>query len=199
MRTASLCLALVAMVCPLGLAVPAFATQTVSGTSSAWVSTDPGFEGWNKYCFEIDWQDGHGLSHIDIFLGLEPCCVCTPGYFAFADTVGMSTGTTNGDTCTVWWHGAFNCDGDPTIPNGEPLVKFEYYENHCEPGTVVSAYLCFYSVAAPSQPGVFTDAIGVKFAGYTEKGDLVGVLPTCEDAISAAETSAWGKVKALFR
>lgn len=199
MSTAKWCFSLAAVAWALGLALPSFATQTVSGTSSAWVSTDPGFEGW-KYCFEIHWEDGQGLSHIDIFLGLGTCsCVCTTGYFAFADTVGMSTGTTNGDTCTVWWHGAFNCYGDPTIPDGEPLVKFEYYENDCEPGTVVTAYLCFYSVAAPSPPGVFTDAIGVKFAGYSEKGDLVGVLPTCDDAYSAVETSVWGKVKALYR
>jgi hypothetical protein len=183
--------------CILFLVLPVAATPDVEATSSASYWSDVGL--W-EYCFEIYWHDGHGLSHFDVFLGLEGCaCVCSPGYFAFADTVGYSTGTTNGDTCTVYWHADFQCYGDPTIPNGDPLIKFEPYENGCEPGTEVTAYVCFYSVAPPTHQDTFPDAIGLKFGQNTEKGDLVGVLPSCDDEASGAASSTWGSVKALYR
>jgi hypothetical protein len=105
--------------------VPLSAQEHIWGTSSAALSNDPGFEGYWKYCFEISWDvtgyDGYGVSHIDILLGLELCpCVCFDGYFAFADTVGSGPGTTNGSGCTVYWYGYFECEGDPTVPDGGP-------------------------------------------------------------------------------
>jgi hypothetical protein len=195
--------ALVATLVLAGVASAA-AQECVWGTSTAELSSDPGYGGYWKYYMDIGWDvtsyNGHGVSHIDFFLGLEECeCVCAQGYFAFTDTVGMGPGTPNGGECTVYWYGTFECEGDPTIPDGVPLIKFQYFEDDCEPDKVGTVHLCFYSVAAPVPSGTFTDALAVKFGPYFEKGDLVGVLPSCETAYSAAETSAWGSLKALFR
>jgi hypothetical protein len=183
--------------------VPLSAQEHIWGTSSAALSNDPGFEGYWKYCFEISWDvtgyDGYGVSHIDILLGLELCpCVCFDGYFAFADTVGSGPGTTNGSGCTVYWYGYFECEGDPTVPDGEPTNKFQYFEDACEPNEVGWAEICFYSVAAPTPVGCFIDALGIKFGPYFEKGDLDGVLPTCDWAYSGMTASTWGQIKALF-
>jgi hypothetical protein len=188
----------------LALATTAGTQEYVWGTSTAEISTGPDYPGYWRYLIEIGWDvtnyNGYGLSHIDVFLGLEGCaCVCAPGYFAFTDTVGSGPGTPNGGPCTVYWYGTFNCEGDPTIPDGVPLVKFEYYEDTCEPDKVGSASLCFYCVAAPTPPGTFVDALGVKFGPEFEKGDLVGVLPTCDNAYSETDPSTWGKLKALYR
>jgi hypothetical protein len=190
--------------CLLVAGTPSSAQEYVSGTSTAELTADIGYEGYWKYCIEITWDvtgyNGYGLSHADVFLGLENCiCVCDSGYFAFADTVGSGPGTPNGGPCTVYWYGMFLCDGDPTIPDGMPLIKFEYYENDCEPGEAGSVCFCFYSIAAPTTVGTFTDALGIKFGPDFEKGDLVGVLPSCETAYSGFEQSTWGTVKALYR
>jgi hypothetical protein len=185
-------------------AVSLAAQEFVWGTCTAELTSDPGYEGYWKYCIDMGWDvtgyDGHGLSHVDVFLGLEDCeCVCSEGYFAFTDTVGSGPGTLNGGPCTVYWHGTFNCEGDPTIPDGVPLIKFQYFEGECEPDKAGSASVCFYSVASPVPAGTFIDAFGIKFGPYFEKGDLVGVLPSCDTAHSVTETSVWGRLKALFR
>jgi hypothetical protein len=79
-----------------------------------------------------------------------------------------------------------------------PLVKFEPYENHCEPDVEGWAYLCFYSVAEPIQID-HCDCVGIKFAGDFAIGSLTGVLPGCDTAYSPTDAAAWGNIKALYR
>ncbi len=181
-------------------AASAASGQAIWGTSTASPATEPGYEGYWKYCFDIEWDTtsygGYGLSHSSVFLGLEDCsAACSPGAFAFADTVGSSGGD---DDCTVWYYALFECGGDPHFPQFPfPTIKFEYYEDDCEPGGVGSAHLCFYSIFVPSPPADHPNRLGIKFGLSTETGPLDGQLPMCET--SPAETVSWGTIKSLYR
>jgi hypothetical protein len=187
--------------CILALTVSVHAQPYVWGTSTASPAKDPGYEGYWKYCFDIGWDvtgyNGYGLSHLDIILGVDCECACN-GYFAFADTAGNGIGTTNGDACSVYYFATLLCDGDPA---GPPVtaIKFEYYEDDCEPNTVGTMDVSFYSLLEPTAPCLFTDAIGIKFGPAFETGDVLGVMPNCSLGPSEAESSAWGKIKALYR
>jgi hypothetical protein len=174
--------------------------QPIWGTSSASLSTDPGFEGYWKYCLEIHWDTNpfgsHAMSHADVFLSLEDCAnACEPGRFAFADTAGSGDGDGG---CTVYYTGEFLCQGDPHFPQFPfPTVKFEPIEAACEPGTVNSAYVCYYSQFIPGPYAVHPDALGIKFGQNTGTGPLEGVLPICE--VSPVEDRTWGTIKSLYR
>lgn len=183
----------------------AVADPCLWGTSSAEVTNDPGFEGLWKYCLDIYWDfrecDGYGLSYAALFTGLfQGCpCSCYPGYFAFADTVGYGPGTTDGHTCTVYYYCQLLCSQDPNIPDGEPVIKFLYYEDDCEPDKFGWMHVCFYSVAQPTAPGVFEDVLGAKFGPCITYGDLEGVMPTCDWSYSETQPGTWASIKALFR
>jgi hypothetical protein len=184
--------------CVLLISVPAGADPDCWATGNAEMTSDPGYLGYWKYCYEINWSGlSHGASHLDVFILLEDCaCLCTPGYFAFADTVGTGPGEGG---CTVCYHASFLCEGDPTMANGLPTIKFEYFENGCEPAHDGLAYVCFYSVAAPIPEGTYEDAIGIKCGTECYTGCLTGVMPSCDTNASATENSTWGGVKALYR
>lgn len=182
------------------VASTATATPDLSATGSAWLAEEPGYEGYWKYCYEVTWGSlPHGVSHLDILLCmLEDCpCVCTPGYFAFEDTVGSGPGIFLEEPCTVCYYGFFECGGDPSIPIDCPLVKFEPYEGECEPDVEGTAYLCFYSVAAPVYD-TWENYVAIKFAGESEYGTLEGPLPGCEYGPSKTDESTWGKIKTLY-
>ncbi len=182
------------------LAAASASGQAIWGTSTAVPATEPGYEGYWEYCFDIGWDTtqygGHGLSHSSVFLGLEDCAAaCNQGVFAFADTAGRGDGE---DGCTVDYYALFECGGDPHFPQFPfPTIKFEYYENGCEPGEVGSAQLCFYSMFVPAPPAVHENRLGIKFGLNTETGPLEGQLPMCET--SPVELVSWGTLKALYR
>ena len=184
--------------CVLLSGIPVSAGPDCSATGTAEMTNGPGYIGYWKYCYEICWTElTHGASHLDVFLMLEDCaCLCKPGYFAFADTVGSGPGE---DGCTVYYHASFLCEGDPTMGNGLPTIKFEYFETGCEPCDCGAAYVCFYSVAAPIPEGQYEDAIGIKFGTECLTGCLMGVMPSCDTDASATENTCWGGVKALYR
>lgn len=102
--------------------------------------------------------------------------------------------TITGDSCTLYWHASFLCEGDPTSPDSVPTVKAEYIEGDYEPGTTGWVHMCFYSVAAPTSHGTYADGLAVKY-GVSDfgTGDLVGVLPSCDTGYSATESSTWGE------
>ena len=192
------------------VAVPALAmSQTgpvfdaegeVWGTSTAEISTDPGFEGYWKYCIEINWDlkdiGPWALSHASLLLGEDCVCECNDTYFAFADTIGSGPGEGG---CEVYYYAELECEGDPTIPFPEPTLKFEPFEGDCEPDVVGTAYLCFYSFLFPTSHGTFEDCLVVKFSTRHITGDLEGVLPLCDPGASATERSTWGAIKVLCR
>ncbi len=180
-------------------AQPALAGPCASGTSTAAFVGDP--LGDYKYCATITWDTGaQGLSHLDVLLELELCpCICDLFSFGAEDTAGYSTGTTNGDTCSVYFQANFMCDGDPTVPGSGPLVKFEYLENGCEPGQSGSGTFCFYSDWPPTAIANPTDNIAVKYGTNVCRGDLTGVLPECTCGSTGTEHGTWGGIKALYR
>lgn len=197
----SLALATLVLAAALGFTiVPQAHGQPVWGTSSAERSTEPGFEGFWKYCFDIHWNTNpwgaQGLSHADVFLSLEECAAaCDPGRFASADTVGSGDGEGG---CTVYYLGEFLCEGDPNFPEFPfPTVKFEHYSGDREPGAVNSAHVCFYSVFLPAPPAVHSDALGIKFGQNTGAGPLEGPLPMCE--VNPVDQTTWGTIKQLYR
>ncbi len=177
------------------------ATPDVWGTGYAWQCNQPGYEGYWEYCYEVYWSGlPHGVSHVDVLLCLlADCeCLCEPGYFAFADTVGSGPGTPNGSPCTVYYYAEFECRGDPSIDLWCPLIKFEPYENHCEPDKDGWMTACFLSVAAPI-PVPEGRWIAIKFGTSHAFGILTGVLPGCNSAYSETDQSSWGHIKALYR
>jgi hypothetical protein len=184
----------------LSASAAAAAGEYVWGAGSAWLTDDPGFEGYWKYCITVSWDvrdfsnPAHAVSHVSVLLGLETCGETnTPGYFAFDDTVGTSDGP---DSCTVYYYSEFNRAGDPTIPAPVPTIKFEPFANSCEPGVTGTAHLCFYSLAPPRSASSDPSAVWIKFGQDVASGALDGVLPSCRT--TAAEPSSWGRIKALM-
>jgi hypothetical protein len=174
----------------------------VSGTSSAWLTNDEGFEGYWKYCLTITWDvrnfgdKAHALSHVSVMLGLENCpLACATNYFTFDDTVGTSIG---GDGCTVYYYCEFVCKGDPTMPVHVPTLKFEPCGTLCEPGTYGTVYVCFYSLAPPRLTYSLPSSVWIKFGLNVTSGKLEGLLPNCIDPTAAVEPSTWGRIKALI-
>ncbi len=185
----------------LALAFPvASQGQYIWGTSTAELTTDPGFEGYWKYCFEIGWdvsEFGHGVSHASMILGLEDCfCACDDPYFMCADPAGSGPGVGG---CTVYYYCEFDCEGNPHFPGEGPTIKFEPDEDDCEPGYTGWIEACFYSLFEPIDPGVFPDVLGIKFATQTETGDLEGVLPFCECGITPVDHATWSVIKSIYR
>ncbi len=168
----------------------------LSGVSVAELSEDPALGKW-KYTVDVIWDTGtqHGLSHLDVLLGLKDCpCACDiPG--STLDQAGFSTGEGG---CTVYYYGEFECS-DPSIPNlKEAMVKFEPVEDECEPGRVGVGTFVFYSDWPPVTPVGMPKLLAIKASGDVCLGDLSGVLPDCRCS-SPAEFKTWGVVKVLFR
>lgn len=203
MRRSRIYLAVLILVC---LAFPAVSSgegrsDCIWGLSAAWPSSDPGFEDLWKYRFEVFWSlsdcGGHALSHICLFLGLEDCeCVCDDRYFVFDSPAGQGPGV--GD-CTVYYDGEFLCEGCVHFSDPEPAIKFEPIEGGYEPGVTGWAHLRFYSTAQPTEPGTFDNALGAKHGQHKDRGELVGVLPSCECTPAPVEDSSWGAIKSMYK
>jgi len=163
-------------------------------------ATDPAYEGYWEYCAEVEWNTtdfgGHGLSHTDVLLGLENCATaCDEGVFAFADPAGEGEGEGG---CTVYFYAVFECEGDPLLPAFPfPTIKFEPYEDECQPGPVGTALLCFYSDYGPAPWEEYTNHVAVKFGTSIEMGLLVGQLPECPS--TPVEQSTWALIKSIYR
>lgn len=175
--------------------------DAIWGTGLCFPATETGLEGYWEYCYHISWDTteygGHGLSHSTIYLALAECeCACDPGYFEHRIPAGVGIGE---DECEVEFYSEFDCPGDPHFPVPGPTMKFEPYEGDCEPGEVGWMHVCYYSLFPPTEPGVFTGHLAVKFGQNVELGALEGVLPYCECDITPGEHSSWGTIKALFR
>ena len=187
------------------VAVPSAAERcdSIEMTVTASYPNDPGFEGYYRYNVFGSWEVWpRALSHIDVFLMLQQCpFVCTPGVVAFADTAGLSTGSTAaGDACyPVWYLGEYLCNGDPSLPDNLRFsaVKFEPFEGQsCEPGTVEMGSWRFYSFLPPGPSVTHVDAVAVKHGQYVCTGDITGQLPNCT---VARENESWGRLKSLYR
>ena len=175
--------------------------DAIWGTGLAFDATPAGYPGYWQYCYHIYWDTteygGHGISHTTIYLALAGCeCACDGGFFIPLIPAGLAYGV---DSCEVDMYSEFDCDGDPHFPLDGPTLKFEPDESSCELGEYGWMHVCYFSLFPPTEPQVFEDHLGIKFALNVETGDLTGVLPYCDCDISPVETSAWGAIKALYR
>jgi len=181
-------------------AQPAITIACISGSSTATQVGDPLGE-W-MYTVNVTWNTGqHGLSHFDLILGLGGCdCVCDLFSADAPDTAGTSNGESHRDTCTVnYFLEGFHCTGDPSIPGDEgPLLKWEYFENGCEPGASGTGEFVFYSDWAPTSASVPNNYLLYKAGPDSCSGNLTGDLPDCTCATGTKSTS-WTDVKELFR
>ena len=207
MKTIARCLIVLCAVSTTSFVLPPDATAQCPGgaaicaTVHASEATDPEYEGYWEYCAEVEWNTtgfgGHGLSHTDVLLGLENCATaCDEGVFAFADPAGEGEGEGG---CTVYFFAIFECEGDPLLlPQFPfPTIKFEPYEDECEPGPVGTALLCFYSDYGPAPWEEYTNHVAVKFGTSIEMGPLVGQLPECPS--TPVEQSTWTLIKGIYR
>jgi hypothetical protein len=176
-------------------------TDYIGGNATAIRITEPGLEGYWKYCINIDWDvsqysDGaHGQSHVSIVLGLEECLAyCGEACFSLPDTVGVSDGEGG---CQVYYYAELDLFGDPTIPPAVSTLKFEPYPAACEPDVSGTASVCFYSLFPPRVADSNPGSLWIKFGQFTEEGFITGRLPSCSTA--ATENSSWGGIKRLFR
>jgi len=176
-------------------------TDYIGGETTAIRITEPGLEGYWKYCITVQWdvsqypEGAYGQSHVSIVLGLEECIsYCGDACFIFPDTVGISNGV---DGCEVYYYAEFDLNGDPTVPPMTSSVKFEPYFADCEPDVAGIATVCFYSLFPPQVRDTERSALWIKFGQYTEEGFITGGLPSCRTA--AAENSSWSGIKRLFR
>jgi hypothetical protein len=183
---------------------PASAAPCAAGgfTASATFPNDPGFEGMWKYTLSGSWDTGeaNGLSHISFLIDFECPCVCEDNFAVFPTPAGTATGTdSSGADCTVDFIGINECEGDPTIPNPAPAIKFEAPEGQgCETGQTGSGTWFFYSGQPPLPDDTYTDAVVVKYGVNDCSLDLSGQLPDCTACAVPTEPSTWGKVKALY-
>ena len=162
---------------------------------------DTGFENMWKYTISGSWDTGapNGLSHISFIFALDCPCACEiVDLVQFDSPAGTATGTDSlGGPCTVEFEGLFNCDGDPTISNTLPAVKFEAPEGQdCEMGETGSGTWCFYTFLSPLPDSSYSEAVVVKFGTNECTGSLIGALPDCGDCETIpVENKTWGGVK----
>jgi hypothetical protein len=199
-RAKSVALLIAVLILCLAGSAPALA-DAVWGDGLAYVTSAPGFEGYWEYCYHIYWDTteygGHGMSHTTVYLALAECvCACDEGYFGFHEIAGVGVGEGG---CELDFYAEFDCDGDPHFPIEGPTVKFEPFEDPCEPGEVGWIHVCYFSLFPPTDPTIFEDHLGIKFAQSVETGDLEGVLPYCDCEMSPTTESAWGVIKSLYR
>ena len=176
-------------------------TDYIGGSATATRISEPGLEGYWKYCMTINWDtsqypDGaRGQSHMSIVLGLEECLgYCGESCFMFPDTVGVSDDV---DGCSVYYYAELDLKGDSTIPPATSTLKFEPYSADCEPGVTGTASVCFYSIFPPRVADYLPGSIWIKFGQFVEEGIITGSLPGCRTA--ATENSSWSGIKRLFR
>ena len=130
MNTRAKCAAALVAAFILCLVIPAASfADAVWGTGLAYVTSEPGFEGYWEYCFHIYWDTteygGHGLSHTTVYLALSDClCACDEGYFGFHEIAGVGLGEGG---CELDYYGEFDCDGDPHFPIEEIPAFFELF------------------------------------------------------------------------
>ncbi|MCK4547534.1 MAG: hypothetical protein KAW17_08855 [Candidatus Eisenbacteria sp.] len=197
---------------------PVMAQCQISGTSVVLPTDNPEMGLW-KYCIDVTWNSGsHGLSHLDVVLGLAECTwICDGFCFGVHNPAGSSTspeedvlpemmdgvdpprGDSESDACVVYYVAEFLCGGDPSVPGvAEPLVKYEPIDGECEPGKLGVGTYCFYTDWPPAQVYVPNSMLIVKAGQTVCFGELTGYLPTCSFP-STTESESWGMLRYRFR
>lgn len=182
--------------------LPGWSQDCVSGTLTASISTEPGFENMYRYCLEGSWNlSQHDLGHLDVFLQLENCeCICDSRFIQFHDPAGSTMSTGDDGSCINDYAGEHVCVGDPSLPELMlgPAIKFEPKPSTCEPGLTGLFELCFYSPMPPGPDTMVPGGLVIKHGQEVCSGNLLGVIPICNCYLQR-EPGTWGHLKATYR
>ena len=184
-----------------GAAVSAEAECSITGNISAAQNPDPFGPAW-VYTLTITWDNDvkFDLSHMDLILdSVGGSCTLTDFYshLSWGDPIGYSDGNGN---CMVYYQGQLTGNGDPSIPGVTGiLLKFEPYEDGCEPDNVGTAVFTFYSDLAPVSVDEEILSLVDKFARQYCFGNLTGFFPGMDCNPVDAQTTSWGSIKGIFR
>ena len=185
----------------LGAAASVQAECSIEGDISAAPNSDPMGPAW-VYTLTITW-DNHvqfDLSHMDLILdAVGGACTLADFYshLSWDDPIGSSDGNGN---CVVFYQGELSDNGDPSIPGVTGiLLKFEPYEDGCEPDNIGTATFTFYSDLAPVSVDEDILSLVDKFAGEYCFGNLTGFFPGMDCNPVDTENTSWGSIKGIFR
>lgn len=182
----------------LGIAACPSAAQHVWGTSTATPLLDLGWEQSWEYRLYVHWDISEVWLPADnalMFFLNSGDCLCCEDCFAFADTAGTGTGENGGLT---YFFGEFLCEGDPVFRSGDFSLRFEHF-NEQTAAKAGSAVLRFRSIRAPTQEGKFPDAIRIRVGGVARTGEIVGVLPSCDAALTDVVVPSWSGMKTRYK
>ncbi len=173
--------------------------QCLSGTRTAELQQSGPFAGLYKYTLDLSWDLPQGLSNVtlDCGLGACPALACVEPYF-FDAPAGSSENTPGPGVCvtTTLYSGEFNCMGNPSIGVTVPVIKWDADPATCEPHTVASGTLWFYTAAGPA-PNSQAAIIAIKDGQNVCEGTVVGDCPAvCTVPVDEA---TWGTVKSKYR
>jgi len=192
----------VAIALLMALPLTAVADCYIGGHCEAEINIDNPEIGVWKYTLTVEWdgEGTHALSHLDLLLGFgSHNCECDEFLFAFDDPAGQSDGEYDWRCCTVYYEGFFECNGDPSIPGDEgEIIKFEPYEEDCEPGKAGTGVFTFYSDWQPEEVETPNQLLLYKFGQLYCYGELTGELPVLGCEHVAADPSSWGEVKSQY-
>jgi len=199
MRT-SRCILLAALAAALLLPGLGFAKCYIGGEITAERNHNPLYPDW-KYTAVIEWDtvSRYALSHLDILIDVaEGNCRCTD---VAPEIVwwGVSGQAVGENDCVVEFETELNCNGDPSIGLEGILLKFEPIEMECEPGTIGTATLFFFSDREPAPIDEEVLLLFDKFGQLTCSGYLSGVFPALPCDPVDAEGMSWDTIKGLFR
>ncbi len=189
------------MILALGLAaLPVFAEQAPPWLEGDCVSLGIDDQGMWTYQLTISWDTGkHGVSHVDVIIDDSGNCSAAEigsGLF-FASPAGHGEGVPG--ACSVEYNAVVE-DSDPSINLMAVVLKYEpRSSNGCEPGRTGGATYEFRSPYPPAAIDVEHLALIQKFSHHSSYGTLRGVFPGLPCNPVAAETSAWGELKASYR
>jgi hypothetical protein len=160
---------------------------------------DPALGDW-VYTFTLTWNTDSqfSLSHFNLFMD-DAYANCGCAELADAITFMSPIGSSESDTCTVYYDGFVECEGDPSIGLVGTILKFEPVMDGCEPGPTGTGTFVFYSDYPPasiSMPNLF---MSDKFAGQSCEGTLTGVFPALPCNPVDAQSSTWGGLKSAYR
>jgi len=196
----------------------AFSDDCISGKISAHLETQGKYAGLYKYTVDVTWSADKGLSHITLDLGLGQCRdVACASPWIFPNPAGEGTGEGDDDShiklgsaqdgkhgdvdendgggaCTVGFKGGFNCKGDASIDNTEPVLKFDVQAGGPCGTKAGTAVLCFYTDVPPSNghPPIVFNKNGHSVCGGTLTGPIPVICPV------STQPTAWSRIKVIF-
>jgi hypothetical protein len=165
-------LALMAACVLVAAAAPCAQASLISAFSTVQMMDEGPYTGYYKYTVEAVWDLTKDLSHMDLLV--RPCGPAAGGVFFFDTGVG---GPYDGVSMpgNVKHDGFFEPNGDPSIDEGWPVIK---YEPRGDVGKQGVGTFWFYTNLAPIF-GLHDDMLVAKHGTNVTYGDIEGAWLSC--------------------